>query len=189
MLDRRSTLLAAAGFASLVAGPRVLVAAEYMSIDAAQRAAFPSADRFEEIALSLTAPQRQAVAAQAGPQPPHRSLRAWRATQKDALLGHVFVDEVIGREDFITYSSSIDVAGKLGPVEVLAYRESHGGEIRGAAWRDQFRGRDDLSGLRFGTDIKNIAGATLSCEHVTQGVRWILALWQVSLRAAASGAS
>jgi len=38
------------------------------------------------------------------------------------------------------------------------------------------------------TDIKNIAGATLSCEHVTAGVRWLVALWQVALRPAmASG--
>jgi len=31
-------------------------------------------------------------------------------------------------------------------------------------------------------DIKSIAGATLSCEHVTQGVRWLVALWNVALR-------
>jgi Na+-transporting NADH:ubiquinone oxidoreductase subunit NqrC len=65
---------------------------------------------------------------------------------------------------------------------VLSYRESHGGEIRSDAWRRQFEGRTDLGTLRVQTDIKNIAGATLSCEHVTQGVRWLLALWQVALR-------
>jgi hypothetical protein len=70
----------------------------------------------------------------------------------------------------------------MGTLEVLSYRESHGGEIRGNAWRNQFDGRAGLEHLRFGTDIKNIAGATLSCEHVTQGVRWIAALWQVALR-------
>jgi hypothetical protein len=43
--------------------------------------------------------------------------------------------------------------------------------------------------LRFGPDIKNIAGATLSCEHVTQGVRWIAALWQVTLRTDSSPAA
>jgi hypothetical protein len=36
--------------------------------------------------------------------------------------------------------------------------------------------------LRFRTDIKNISGATLSSEHVTQGVRWLLALWQSALQ-------
>jgi hypothetical protein len=40
-----------------------------------------------------------------------------------------------------------------------------------------------LEQLKFRTDIKNIAGATLSSEHVTQGVRWLVALWQTALRA------
>jgi hypothetical protein len=86
----------------------------------------------------------------------------------------------VGRQDLITYAAGIDQQGKLSPIEVLAYRESHGGEIRNAAWCAQFKGRD-LSNLRFPTDIKNIAGATLSSEHVTQGARWLVALWQVAL--------
>ena len=97
-------------------------------------------------------------------------------------LGHFFVDEVIGRQDFITYALGIDATGKLSAIEVLAYRESHGGEIRNAAWRQQFNQRQGVEQLRFRTDIKNIAGATLSCEHVTQGARWLSALWRVALR-------
>ena len=61
---------------------------------------------------------------------------------------------------------------------MLEYRESHGGEIRNARWLAQFAGRRSPEALRFRTDIKNIAGATLSSEHVTAGVRRILALWQ-----------
>jgi hypothetical protein len=41
--------------------------------------------------------------------------------------------------------------------------------------------------LRFGTDIKNIAGATLSSEHVTAGVRRILAIRQTAIVAAVGG--
>jgi len=44
------------------------------------------------------------------------------------------------------------------------------------------RGAPGLGQLRVQTDIKNIAGATLSTEHVTAGVRWLVALWQVALR-------
>jgi len=131
--------------------------------------------------LALNPEQKQKVAALAGPQPPHRSLRVWKAMHGGDLLGYVLVDEVVGRQDFITYATSIDVAGKLGTLEVLAYRESHGGEIRSDAWRRQFNGRQSLEQLRFRTDIKNIAGATLSCEHVTRGVRWLVALWEVAL--------
>ena len=163
---------------------QVAVAADYLSVEGAQKALFPQAERFTEVVLALSAAQHDRVAALAGPQPPHRSLRAWRALHGDQLLGFVFIDEVIGKEDFITYAVGIDPQGRLSAPEVLAYRESHGGEIRNEAWRRQFAGRHGLDELRVQTDIKNIAGATLSCEHVTEGVRWLTALWQVALQPA-----
>jgi hypothetical protein len=167
---------------------QVAVAADYLSVDAAQRALFPQADRFTELVLALSPAQQQQTAALAGPQPPHRSLRAWKAMHGAQLAGYVFVDEVIGRQDFITYAAGIDSDGHLSAVEILSYRESHGGEIRSDAWLRQFAGREGLAQLRVRTDIKNIAGATLSCEHVTAGVRWLVALWQVALRPAAAAA-
>ena len=157
-------------------------AAQFMTIEQAQRALFPSAERFEDHPLSLDAAQVAAVSKLAGQQPRHGMLRAWRVFNGTSTLGYFFVDEVIGRQDLITYAVAIDQQGKLGPLEVLTYRESHGGEIRNPAWCTQFKGRD-LSNLRFRTDIKNIAGATLSSEHVTEGARWLVALWQVALNA------
>jgi Na+-translocating ferredoxin:NAD+ oxidoreductase RnfG subunit len=186
----RIPFLAASGIAALLVPPaQVAIAADYLSIEAAQRGLFAQADRFDEIVLALNPTQKQSVTDLAGPQPPHRSLRAWKALQGNDLLGYVFVDEVLGRQDMITYAVGIDRSGRLGSLEVLSYRESHGGEIRGNAWRNQFDGREGLEHLRFGTDIKNIAGATLSCEHVTQGVRWIAALWQVALRSTGAPAA
>jgi hypothetical protein len=162
----------------------VVVAADYLSVDAAQKAIFPQADAFQEVLVPQTPEQAAAVLARAGPQPPHGVVRIWIATHGGVLLGHVLVDEVIGRQDLITYAVGIDTAGALLNLEILSYRESHGGEIRNAAWRGQFTHRDALEQLRFRTDIKNISGATLSSEHVTQGVRWLLALWQSALRPA-----
>jgi hypothetical protein len=186
----RIPFLAASGIAALVVPPaQVAVAADYMTVDAAQRGFFAQADRFDEVILALNADQKQAVTQLAGSQPPHRSLRAWKAMRGNDVIGYVFVDEVLGRQDMITYAVAIDGSGKMTPIEVLSYRESHGGEIRGTAWRRQFDGRHGLDHLRFGTDIKNIAGATLSCEHVTQGVRWVTALWQVTLRTGPTVAS
>ena len=61
---------------------------------------------------------------------------------------------------------------------MLVYRESHGAEIRTPAWRRQFEGRKGPSQIRFGDDIRNISGATLSCQHVTEGVQRLSALVQ-----------
>ncbi len=161
-------------------------AAVYLSTETAQRALFPQAQSFAEAPLTLTDSQKQEIARIAGPQAPHGELRAWAAVAEQKVIGHVFIDEVVGRQDFITYAVGIDAGGKLRPVEVLEYRESHGGEIRNKRWLAQFDGRTSPQQLRFGPDIKNIAGATLSSEHVTAGVRRIVALWQTALAPDAS---
>ena len=160
----------------------IVVAADYLSLDAAQKAVYPDADAFQEVVVKQTPEQINALLALAGPQPPHGTIRIFKATHNGAVLGHVFVDEVIGRENLITYAIGIDANGALRNLEIMSYRESHGGEVRNPGWRAQFDHRDSLDQLRFRTDIKNISGATLSSEHVTQGVRWLLALWQATLR-------
>jgi hypothetical protein len=167
--------------AALAVPAQVVMADDYLTVGEAQRAAYPQADRFEPIKTAVTADQLRGVAALAGPQPAHGRLQIWRAFQASQPLGFFFVDEVVGRQDLITYALAIDNDGKLGEVEILTYRESHGGEVRNAAWRRQFAGRKQLEALRVAIDIKNIAGATLSSEHITQGARWLLALWQTTL--------
>jgi hypothetical protein len=187
MSDADHGLFAIVGAAALMAPATVVVAADYLTIDAAQRAVFPQAESFEPVLLALTPAQKATMAARAGPQPPHGTLRIWSAKRGDANVGYFFIDEVIGRSDLITYATGIDPDGRLHAIEILAYRESHGAEIRNAAWRQQFANRNDLAQLQFRTDIKNISGATLSSEHVTQGVRWIVALWETALKPGSSG--
>jgi Na+-translocating ferredoxin:NAD+ oxidoreductase RnfG subunit len=164
--------------AATVLPAQVVVAATYLTTESAQRALFPDAQSFEALKLSPTREQLAAITQAAGFQAQHGKLDAWTARQGSKVLGYVFIDEVVGRQDFITYAVGIDAEGKLRPVEILEYRESHGGEIRNTRWLAQFAGRATPAELRFRTDIKNIAGATLSSEHVTAGVRRILALWQ-----------
>ena len=116
----------------------IVVAADYLSLDAAQKAVYPEADAFQEWVVKQTPEQINALLAQAGPQPPHGTIRIFKATRNGTLLGHVFVDEVIGRENLITYAVGIDADGALRNLEIMSYRESHGGEIRNPAWRAQF---------------------------------------------------
>lgn len=168
-------------FASFLPVP-VVVAADYLDVAGAQKAIYPDADTFQEVVLQQNPAQLQAILAQAGPQPPHGTIRIWRASSRGTLVGHVFVDEVIGRQSLITYALGIDADGSIRDLEIMSYRESHGSEVRNPGWRGQFAKRNGLDQLRFRTDIKNISGATLSSEHVTQGVRWLVALWQAALK-------
>jgi len=66
-------------------------------------------------------------------------------------------------------------------IEILEYRENYGGEVRYAAWRGQFAGKTAADPVKLEHDIRNISGATLSCRHVTEGVRRLLALHEIVL--------
>jgi Na+-translocating ferredoxin:NAD+ oxidoreductase RnfG subunit len=96
------------------------------------------------------------------------------------------LDEVVGKFELISYAVGLQPDASIRQVEILAYRESHGFEIRNANWRKQFVGKSATgnanAGLSVGEGIANISGATLSCTHVTDGVRRIAALAQVALK-------
>ena len=136
-----------------VAAPAYAV--QYLSVAQAQKAAFPSATHFAE--------------AEGG--------RAWRAEAGGKVLGLVVVDHVIGKHLYIDYSVALDPGGRVKRVDILQYRESYGGEVRGASWLAQFVGKSAASALKVDQDIRNISGATLSSHHVTEGVKKVLAAY------------
>src|ERR1700741_131490 len=103
----------AAAVSTAVLPAQIVVASSFLTTDAAQRALFPAAQAFDELKLVPSAEQLKKNAGAAGPQAPHGMLRAWTARQAGRILGYVFVDEVVGREDFITYAVGIDTQGRL----------------------------------------------------------------------------
>src|SRR5258706_15311298 len=100
----------------------VLIAADYLSVDAAQKAIFPQADAFQEVLLPLSPEQMQALLALAGPQPPHVAMHIWSATRGGGLLGHGFVGEVSGRQSRIAYAVGSDTGGTGARLASLAER-------------------------------------------------------------------
>lgn len=172
VLVLKSKTWAALPFLAAPAG--VVVAADYLTVEEACRVLFPDARGFTPRALdeaALAAAPRRA-GAPAWPAPP----AVWTARGDEGLLGHVVVDRAIGKHEFITYAVGVSTDGVVQGVEILSYKESYGGEVRNARWRRQFAGRRRDPLPRFTVDIKNITGATLSCRHVTEGVRRVLAL-------------
>lgn len=157
-------------------------ATQYLSPEQAQKLMFPEADAFRAVPLTLDTAQMRQVEQVGGL--PARSPH-WRvvgAYKGEALQGYMVLDDVIGKFELISYAVGINPDATVRQVEILTYRESHGGEIRLPAWRRQFVGKSARSGdLRIGGGINNISGATLSCTHVTDGVRRIAAVAQVAL--------
>ena len=170
----------AAALAALA--PAGALAVDYMTAEQAQKRMFPEATAFELRDLPLDAALAQQLAA-AGVKPQAQRLPVRLARQGGAALGYVVVDEVIGKFERITYAVGVNADGSVRQVEVLSYRESHGHEIRLPAWRKQFVGKTAASPLQVGDDIANISGATLSCTHVTDGVRRVV-VWLDLLRRA-----
>lgn len=167
-------LLAASAIAA-AAVPASAFAVDYLSAEQAAKLMFPDADAFETHNVMLDAAQLQQLDAQGvRGRSAHWAVRA--AKRAGATLGFVVTDEVIGKFELIGYAVGIGLDGSIKQVEILSYRESHGFEVRLPAWRRQFVGKGSASTLRVGDDIANISGATLSCSHVTDGVRRIVAV-------------
>lgn len=169
-------LLPASGATLAAAVPAVVAAAPFATLDEAARRAFPDATAFREQILQATPADLQAMTASGGAAPRAGSWRALAAMKGDQPLGWVIADGVIGKFEVIDYAVAIGTDGKVRGVEILAYRESHGYEVKLPAWRQQFVGKDASSPLRVGSDIANVSGATMSCTHVTDGVRHLVAL-------------
>ena len=152
-------------------------AVDYLNAEQARKLLFPSAAQWQDKSHALSALQLQSVAKLAGL--PARSA-AWTLSHalddKGKYLGSVVVDHVIGKFELITYAVGIDAKGTLVGIEILSYRESHGSEIRLPAWRRQFAGKTLAQPIKTGDDIAIVSGATLSCTHVTDGVRRIVAV-------------
>jgi Na+-translocating ferredoxin:NAD+ oxidoreductase RnfG subunit len=135
-------------------------AMQYLSIDEAQKQAFPSATRFVEM----------------------QSGRVWKAEAGGRVAGFFIFDRVVGKHLYIDYAVALTPSGAVHSVEILQYRESYGGEIRSPSWLAQFVGKTSGSSLKINSDIRNIAGATLSSTHVTEGVQRVLAAYGNRLR-------
>ena len=176
-------LLAGAAVAA-AAAPTAAFAVDYLSAEQAAKLMFPDADAFEVRNLALDAAQLQQLDAQ-GIRGRSANWSVRVARKAGAMLGLVITDDVIGKVELISYAVGIALDGSVKQVEILSYRESHGYEIRLPAWRKQFVGKGSSAALRVGEDIANISGATLSCTHVTDGVRRIVAVVALARRTGA----
>lgn len=110
------------------------------------------------------------------------SVTLWRIEEGGVVKGWALKDDVRGKTQPITYMTVFTPGGSIHAVEILVYRESHGGEVQSAMFTRQFVGKSAESPLRVGTDIRNISGATISSRAVTNGAR-ALAMLFAGLRA------
>ena len=162
--------------AAVVVAPAAY-AAQYLTLEQAQQAIFPGAS-FTPSFVKISDDQKKQIERRTDVNVRVREQRVWRVSTG----GFFIVDEVVGKHEFITYAIGLDADGGVQQIEVMDYRESYGYEIRNPEWRRQFVGKHAGDKLKLDEDIKNISGATLSCRHITDGVKRVLALYDIALK-------
>jgi len=165
---------------AVIASPACAV--QYLTLEQAQQALFPEAARFVRADVMMTAEVKKQIEQSSGVRVRNSLQQMWRAESGARTLGWFVLDEVIGKHEFISYAVALLPDGAVKGVDILDYRETHGGEIRNEKWRAQFIGKKDGDAFRLDQDIKNITGATLSCKNVTNGVKRIVATHRVALK-------
>ena len=169
-MNRSARLFWVATPALIVAGRLPASAAVYLSADDAAHELFPGVALAPE-RIALTDAQAKQIEERSG-----MKVRRPTVELRKGPAGELFfVDRVLGKHEEIVYALGVDGAGKIVGVEILEYYETYGGEIRKPEWRAQFVGKSAQNRLALGAGIDNISGATLSCRHVTDGIRRLLA--------------
>ena len=150
----------------------------YLTTDQALKLAFPDAQRIESVMISLNQQQRVQIEKRAHTRVRFSKMKVHIGMARGKRLGYAMIHHVKGKALPITFMTVIGPKGKVKRVEILAYRESHGGEIRYPSFLKQFVGKGISDPIRNKRDIRNISGATISCRAIADGVRTLLALWE-----------
>jgi hypothetical protein len=154
----------------------------YLSVEQAQALMLPGVTLTPDF-RTLSDEQMRAVAADSGVNSARNELRAWRAADG----GWFIADQVIGKHSPIRFALTLDANGAVRQLEILEYIESYGGEVRLPAFRRQFTGKTRNDHLQIEQNIHNISGATLSCTHLTEGVRRLLSIYALVLTGDGNG--
>jgi Na+-translocating ferredoxin:NAD+ oxidoreductase RnfG subunit len=154
--------------------PYVVYAESYLTEDQAAAVLFPGVT-LEAGWVLLTPEQVKSIENKSGEKVLRQKLRVWRGPAGETMI----VDRVIGKHELITYALAILSNGTVKGVEILDYKEAYGYEIRRPKWRRHFVGKSRQDPLKLRKDIPNITGATLSCMHVTDGIRRLLNTYEV----------
>lgn len=157
--------------------PIVAHAKIYVSIEQAQKILIPNKPLTKN-PIIITDDLQDRMRSASSIRHPFRGDRIWKAVDG----GWFIVDEVVGKHEMITYAVALSPSGAVTGIEILDYVESYGYEVAEAQWRNQFIGKTAADPIKLNQDIQNIGGATLSCKHLTDGVKRIAVLHEIALK-------
>lgn len=167
-----SNLRILGALAVLAAAPRPAGAqAVYLTTREALAEFFSTSDRVSYTRVDLDAPARARLTRRLGYDPGRSSQTFYLGTTAGRIDGYAVIDEEKGLSQPITFAVLFDPGGRVKKMEILAYREPRGDEVRSPRYREQFVGKSAGDPLRYGDDISAVSGATISSRSLAVGVR------------------
>ena len=145
--------------------PAVAQAKIFMSLENAQQQLFPGAT-FQEASFALNQNDFNWIIKDANVNIYNRNVKLWKVSNG----GWFIVDQVRGKDDWISYAIGISPDGIVKDIEIIECLENYDG-ITIPAWRAQFNGKK--RGASF-DEIAIISGSTLSSAEMISGVKRIL---------------
>lgn len=179
--SRRTFLKGLCALAVFQLAPGALRASAFPTLEEAMRNAFPEADRFEQKRAIAKSGQYEAITAQLEGRNVSRIFTYHRAERNDQLLGFAVEGAVLGKHKDIDYLIALSPQLTVSHIEILAYRESYGYQIKSQRFLKQFYGKDHDDPIRLNEEITNIATATISCRSMIRAVQEVLAYASVLL--------
>jgi len=162
---------------AMTSAPIIAHAKIYISIEQAQKILLPNRSLIKN-PIIVTGDLQEKMRKASSIRHPFQGERIWKATDGSWLV----IDEVVGKHEMITYAVALSPKGNILGIEILEYVESYGYEVANPQWREQFVGKTASDPLKLNQDIQNIGGATLSCKHITDGVKRVAVLFDLALK-------
>ena len=157
--------------------PIVAQAKIYVSVEQAQKILIPNQSLIKN-PIIITDELQDKMRSASSIHHPFQGDRIWKAADGSWFI----VDEVVGKHEMITYAVALNPSGAVTGIEILEYVESYGYEVAEAHWRKQFIGKTATDPIKLNQDIQNIGGATLSCKHLTDGVKRVAVIYKIALK-------
>ncbi len=174
------TLLA--GSAIVLVAPMPVRGAQVFLKEAdAPRAIFPESTSATHRLFKLSDAELTALNKTLGRKVDGANYAYLEARNDKGTMGFVFMLDVIGQSQLISFAVGVRVDGVLQDVQVMVYREPQGEAIKEKRFRRQFVGKRLRDPIALGKDIDAISGATISSRSAAFAVRKGLALAQLLL--------
>jgi Na+-translocating ferredoxin:NAD+ oxidoreductase subunit G len=169
IMKMKVVFIAVAALALLL--PSVAQSEVFHTVKGLLSAQFKQSERVTFVRVEPDKKQRADIAKRLGHPLPRATYSFYVAKSGGGVDGYALFDAELGQHEPIDFATFFDRNGKITRVEVVAYREAYGADIRKQQFRRQFVGRTAKSGFRAGKDIDIISGATISSKSAARAVQ------------------